>query len=150
MENILDELSFLDEIVAFGHTNILGTHQTTLEVTTENFLTKRGSCIIGINADKSIFMLNNKTKRAIQNEKQIFIELNAGPHSDMFWGLGNKDLTLDNKISIVFRKSGFISDRTGLILCSKASADLDREMMIYLQNPEHQINIRFYQRIEEI
>ena len=135
----------LDEVLAYGHPNVLGTHRTTLEITTEDFLTTQGNCIIGINASKSCADLTANLKNAIRKSgKSIEIELNAGPFQDNFLGKGHLDLELSNPISIVFRLSPFLSDRTVLIDCTKASFEIDRELVRYMQDPEHILFVRFY------
>lgn len=55
-------------IKARGHPNIKATHRTTIEVTKDNYLTGRGDCILGIDADKSLkdmkeFLDQNKKGR---------------------------------------------------------------------------------------
>ncbi|MHA2376118.1 MAG: DUF371 domain-containing protein [Candidatus Thorarchaeota archaeon] len=39
---------------ANGHQNIIGEHRTTVELTTESFLTKSGTCIVGVQANLSL------------------------------------------------------------------------------------------------
>ena len=41
-----------DIVYCRGHPLVLGSHPTTFEVTREDYLTKKGNCIIGIAADK--------------------------------------------------------------------------------------------------
>ncbi len=45
---------------------------------------------------------------------------------------------------MVFRRSDFISDRTIMIGCSKVSSEINRDLVIYMQDPSHQIQINFY------
>ena len=73
------ERILLDEIIAQGHPNVLGTHRTTIEITKENFLTKNGNCIIGVMSSKSVNDYSPKLKEAIQNGNKIEIEMVAGP-----------------------------------------------------------------------
>jgi hypothetical protein len=140
----MNKTCLLDEVIAEGHINVLGTHKTTLEVTKEDYLTKRGDCIIGINANKSVKDLSIKLKQTIQEGKQIRIVLKSGSFQDEFMGWGNPNLSLSNPVSIVFRKSNFISNRTILVNCSKASLDIKREIIDHLQDPAEQILIQFY------
>ena len=109
-----------------------------------DFLTKQGDCIIGINANKSVKDLNLKLKHEIQEGKQIRIVIKSGSYQDEFIGWGNPNLSLSNPVSMVFRKSNFISDRTILVNCSKASLDIKRELINHLQDPAEQILIQFY------
>ncbi len=139
------ERILLDEIIARGHPNVLGTHRTTIEITTEDFLTTNGNCIIGVLSSKSVNDYNPKLKEAIQNGNKINIEMIAGPFSENFIGVGHKDLILSNVVSMVFRLSEFISDRTALINCSKSSIELDRNFINYLKDPAHNLRVNFYQ-----
>lgn len=140
--------NILDKFEAFGHPNILGTHFTTFEFTTENFLTPRGNCIIGINATKSANDLSEKLKEYIKSGKKVGIFLRAGPYWDNIIGFGNSNLSLSNKISMVFRRSEFRSDRTVLIGCSKVSIEIDRNLITFLQDPSHKIQIFFYAPVQ--
>ncbi|QEE14939.1 DUF371 domain-containing protein [Promethearchaeum syntrophicum] len=138
------ERILLDELIARGHPNILGTHRTTIEITTEDFLTTNGNCIIGIMSSKSVKDYNPKLKEAIQNGKKIEIEMVAGPFKEIIVGVGHNELPLSNEISMVFRLSEFISDRTALINCSKSSIELDRNFINYLKNPSNKIIVQFF------
>ncbi|MFW9987484.1 MAG: DUF371 domain-containing protein, partial [Candidatus Odinarchaeota archaeon] len=109
----------LETISAYGHKNILCTHSTTIEITKEKNLTKKGNCIIGINASKACFDLDPILKKNIKKGNKIKIILKLGNLQDSFYGLGNKNLRLLDKKDMVFRKSRFICDRTVLIDCTK-------------------------------
>ena len=142
------ERILLDEIIARGHPNVLGNHRTTIEITTENFLTHNGNCIIGVMSSKSVNDYSLKLKESIQNGSKIEIEMVAGPFREKIIGIGHKDLTLSNEISMVFRLSEFISDRTALINCSKSSIELDRNFINYLKDPSHKLLVYFYQSVK--
>ena len=142
------ERILLDEIIARGHPNVLGTHRTTIEITKENFLTTNGNCIIGVMSSKSVNDYSPKLKELIQNGKEIEIEMIAGPFREIISGIGHKNLVLSNEISMVFRLSEFISDRTALIGCSKSSIELDRNFIKYLKNPSNKLLVHFYQLIK--
>ena len=142
------ERIFLEEIIAQGHPNVLGTHRTTIEITTEDFLTTNGNCIIGVMSSKSVNDYNPKLKEAIQNGSKIEIEMVTGPFRENITGVGHKDLTLSNTVSMVFRLSEFISDRTALIGCSKSSIELDRNFINYLKDPSHKLLVHFYQLVK--
>ncbi|MCK4287422.1 MAG: DUF371 domain-containing protein, partial [Candidatus Lokiarchaeota archaeon] len=60
-----------------------------------------------------------------------------------FYGFGNKELKLQDKSDMVFRKSDFICDRTVLINCSKSSNELSRELIDKLKNPERKLSLTF-------
>ena len=65
----------LDTIYAFGHENLLCTHNTTIELTKDNHLTKKGDCILGIRASKACTDLNEKLKKLINQGKKIKVTI---------------------------------------------------------------------------
>ena len=54
---------------AHGHPSILSSHPTTLEITTEPHLTKRGDCIIAVKAACGLQDLPSNIKNALSTEK---------------------------------------------------------------------------------
>jgi hypothetical protein len=50
------------ELTALGHKNVLATHKTTLEFTKDDYLTKKGDCILAINLDKIPKAMQGKIK----------------------------------------------------------------------------------------
>ena len=137
-------MTFLEKISAFGHENILCTHKTTIELTKDDYLSKKGDCILGIKASKACNELNIELKNyLIQEKAKIKVSIKAGGLIDSFYGLGNKNLTLQNKKDIVFRKSEFICDRTILIKCTKSSSDLNRKLINKLKSPDTKFYIIF-------
>ena len=134
----------LDYITALGHINVRGDHPTTLEITTEDFLTLKGNCIIGIKASKGCHLLNQDLKSIIQQGRNVGIFLKAGNNYDGFTGKGNPQLLLSNKISMVFRKSTFICDRTALIECTKYAGEINRDIIEWMRDPTHILDLFFY------
>ncbi|MFX1303309.1 MAG: DUF371 domain-containing protein [Promethearchaeota archaeon] len=128
---------------AYGHENIFGIHSTTIEVTKDKNLTKKGNCIIGVNATKACFDLSPKLKKNIKNGNKIKITLKIDDLQDSFYGFGSKELKLLDKDDIVFRKSNYICDRTILINCTKTSSELSRELIEKLKNPRNKLSIIF-------
>lgn len=136
---------FLEEIYAFGHENIRATHRSTLEVTTENYLTKRGDCIIGIKANKSAFSLNSKVKEFLKcSLSTLKIVIEVDEQSDSFVCHGSERLSFLSKTSLVFRKSKYIDDRTVGILCDKAASDIDRRIVTKLRDPSCKLVLKFF------
>ena len=122
-------MTILDTITAKGHSLIQCTHTTTIELTKDTYLTKNGTCILGIEASKACCDLNPLLKKKITDGEKIEVIVKAGDEFDSFFGFGNKNLTFLDKKDIVFRKSDFICDRTILIKCSKSSSELDRNFI---------------------
>jgi len=122
-------MTVIEQIYAFGHENILGTHRTTIELTKENSLSKRGNCIIGVNSSKACVDLSQELKNLIKNKEIIKVSIKIGGLIDFFYGEGNENLTLLDNKDMVFRKSDFICDRTILINCTKSSRELNRDIV---------------------
>ena len=136
-------MTILDTITAKGHPLIQCTHTTTIELTKDAYLTKNGTCILGIEASKACYDLNPLLKRKITDGEKITVIIKAGEIFDSFYGFGHKKLTLLNKKDIVFRKSDYICDRTILIKCSKSSSELDRNTIKKLTSSKEHFSIIF-------
>jgi len=133
----------LDTIYAFGHKNILCTHNTTIEITKDNYLTPKGNCILGIRASKACINLNTTLKEKIKQGKKIKVNITFNDMIDVFYGYGDPRLTLSSKDAVIFRKSDFICDRTILINCTKSSIDLDRNLIKSIKNQQKKFKISF-------
>ena len=64
-------LTIIERIYAWGHENILCTHNSTIEITKDKSLTKKGDCIIGVNASKACNDLTLEIKNQIRSGKKI-------------------------------------------------------------------------------
>ena len=133
----------LESITAKGHPLIQCTHTTTIELTKDTYLTKNGTCILGLEASKACYDLNQPLKKKIIDGEKITVIIKAGDVIDSFYGFGDKNLTFLSKKDIVFRKSDFICDRTILIKCSKSSSELDRNIIKNLTNSKERFSIIF-------
>ena len=126
----------IEEIEFYGHSNITGTHKSTLEITTEKHLTDKGDCIIGVNAKTACNTLNSKIKEEIQKDyNQITIELIVEEMKFKTKAMGSSKLSLSHKKDIVLRKSAFTCTRTLGINAENAAIDVPREMISKLRNP---------------
>ena len=64
---------------AQGHPDILSTHRTTLMTTKDKHLTKRGDCIVAVNAEKALLDLDDDIKEVARSgETVISLKLEAG------------------------------------------------------------------------
>ncbi|MFW9829439.1 MAG: DUF371 domain-containing protein [Candidatus Thorarchaeota archaeon] len=136
-------MTVLERIYAWGHENILCTHKTTIEITKDLDVTKKGNCILGINASKACYDLTGDLKKQIQLGRKLKVSLDVEGTHDFFYGFGYNDLKLLDRKNMVFRKSNFICNRTVLINCSKSSNELNRELIKLLKQPDKKIVITF-------
>ena len=118
--------------MAYGHPNVLATHRNTIEFTKEDFLTKEGDCILGVNADFSAEALREFVKECERDFVEV--EIRCGDFTEIIMGKLNKGFN-DNK-AIVIRKSNFVSERTLVTEADKAACDLNREMVDSIRKEE--------------
>jgi len=132
-----------ETITAYGHPNITATHATTLEITKEAELTRRGDCIIAVKADKAVADLNSKFKRAMKNANiTVLIAIEAGGICELIRAYGNPNLTFTHQTDLVIRKSNYTCNRTLAVKADKAAKDLSRELAQKLRNPKQKILIK--------
>jgi hypothetical protein len=131
-------------IKARGNKLIKATHKSTLEITKDNFLTKRGDCIIGINANYSVKDLPEDLKDHLLNEGKIKIVIKVDDLIDDIIAYGSKNLLLTNDRSIVIRKSNYIDDRTLAINSNKSAIDIDRKIIEELRKEKDMGFIIYY------
>jgi hypothetical protein len=116
-----------------GHPLVLGSHQTTFEVTRENHLTENGNCIIGITADKGCSELSSFFKRVIAHDDAILLtRLSCGGITVEVKSRGSTLFTLDHPTDIVWRRSSFVCGRTIGILSDHVAATLPKTLMANL------------------
>jgi len=125
-------------IYAYGHPQIKATHRTTFEVTKEDYVTERGDCIIGINADKSVKDLSDDFKNALRDPFAALVILlrTSSNNKEIVLATGAKNLILTHPSSIVVRKSQYIDERTLAINSNKAAINIDRNIIRQLQKGE--------------
>lgn len=132
----------VEVIHAFGHPNIRASHPTTIMVTKERQVTKRGDCIVAVDADKSVADLSAEFKSALrQPNAKLMVELEVDGLRGEITAFGSPELTLNHPNDLVIRKSEFTSDRTLAIKADKASGDLSKTVVEKLKNPERQITL---------
>jgi hypothetical protein len=131
-----------EQILAYGHENILAIHPTTLMFTKDKKLTKQGDCIIAVGADKAVLDLNSEFKQKLQNPNtKVNITIEIDGLTEQITAYGSAELDLNNNNDMVIRKSSFTSDRTLAVKADKAANDLPREFTKKLENPNQQIKI---------
>jgi hypothetical protein len=130
----------MERVTAWGHENVLSLHETTIEVTMEPHLTKRGDCIIGVGADMGLIDLSDDFKESARDENiKIKVTFSAGGVKVTVIGYGHPDLTFTHKTDMVIRKSDFICDRTLMINTDKSSAELDRKLINLLKDKNQKL-----------
>jgi hypothetical protein len=116
-----------------GHPNIRSTHKTTWQLTTENHLTPRGDCIIGINAPFGAGGLPKWLKNHIQSGGKLRIQIHCAGLNFEGTAEGHPDLELTDPVDMVFRRSEYTCARTVAIRSSFVARDLPMELVNALQ-----------------
>jgi len=120
---------------AYGHENVIGNHRTTVEITTEDFLTKQGTCIVGIRATQRLSDLSSKIKELVTLETtKIILIMEVDGIIEKISGTGGKGLTYTDSTSMVARTSSYQCNRTLMINADKAASDLSREFVNLLKD----------------
>ena len=127
---------------ARGHKNIQSTHKTTLEFTKEATLTKRGDCIIAVEATKAAADLPHEFKEAARKEgARITITIEAGELKETVKANGSPQLQFTHPTDLVVRKSSYVCSRTLAIGADKAASDFSRKLVEKLKDPNQVVKV---------
>jgi hypothetical protein len=120
-----------EEVVhARGHEHVSATHESTLEVTSDDYLTPAGDCILGIEADRVPTDFDAAFVTACQDRAAtITATLEVGDHAVTIEGAGHPDLSFENDRSLVCRTSEYVDDRTVMVAADAAAADVPRSIV---------------------
>ena len=131
-----------ETIIAYGHENVLATNRTTLEITKDQHLTKKGDCVVAVSADKALSDLDLRFKKNLrQDNANLTIQIEAGDACETVHAFGSSRLILLHPTDIVVRKSDYISDRTLAVKADKAAIDLSDKIVKRLMDPKQKVRI---------
>lgn len=121
----------MDEVIrAVGHGNVTARHASTFEVTTEDYLTPAGDCILGTSADRAPADFAPEYTAACRDRgTTISATIEAAGLTETVTGRGHPDFTFASDTSAVFRTSDYVDDRTVMIDATAAARDLDRALV---------------------
>lgn len=120
----------VDRIVFTGHPMVLATHPTTIEITKEHHLSRKGDCIVGVSADKGLPELLPRVRKALRTDgSSIALRMTVGGEVFMVKASGDSRLSLSHPTELVVRKSEFLSNRTLAIRSSAAAKDIPRTLV---------------------
>lgn len=135
----------MKRIVSFqanGHKNIRSKHKTTLMTTVDTEISTRGDCIIAVGAEIGLYQMPEEIKKlARYADTTITFVLETNNHRFITVGKGHPDLTYEDPIDIVARKSTYICGRTLMINSDKASIDLPKDLVDELRDPKTVVTI---------
>ncbi|TFH10968.1 MAG: DUF371 domain-containing protein [Candidatus Thorarchaeota archaeon] len=126
---------------AYGHDNVIGEHKTTVEITTEDDLTKQGTCIVGVQATQKLSELSSEIREMVTSETtKIVLLMEVAGIKEQVSGTGGNGLTYSDSTSMVARTSSFQCGRTLMIHADKAATDLSREFVSLLRKDGIEMN----------
>jgi len=135
-------LRIVEVVYARGHENVLSTHKTTLEITKEGMLTRRGDCVIAVCATKGAEDLSPRFKEAAGREgAKITVMIEADGVTEVVRARGDSRLSFTHPTDLVVRRSGYVCGRTVAVGADKAAWDLSRRLVEKMQNPHQKIKI---------
>ncbi len=83
-------------------------------------------------------------RAALRAGRDFILQVRVDDMVEEIAGKGHPDLTLDDEHEMVFRKSAFVSGRTVLVSCDKASADLSEMFRALLAREGVEIRVSLY------
>jgi hypothetical protein len=120
---------------AFGHENVTGKHKTTVEITSEDFLTRQGTCIVAVRATQTLSMLDSAIKRISRLETtKVVLVMEVRGIIEQITGTGGSGLTYTDSVSMVARTSSYQCGRTLMIHADKAASDLSDDFVKCLRD----------------
>ncbi|QDX39684.1 DUF371 domain-containing protein [Salarchaeum sp. JOR-1] len=124
----------MEEVVhARGHENVSAEHASTFEVTTDDYLTPAGDCILAIDADRAPSDFSREFVDACQDtDSTITVVLETPDERVTITGSGHPDLAFENQRGHVGRTSTYVDDRTIMVDADAAAADLPRDFVTSL------------------
>lgn len=118
---------------AAGHKNVTAEHTSTLELTSDDWLTPAGDCILAVDADVVPESFDDEFVSACQSrEATITAEFSVDGHEQIVTGRGHPELTFESDRSMVIRTSDYVDDRTVAVGADTAAAGIDREIVAEL------------------
>ena len=129
-------------ITARGHELVTLRHLTTIEVTKDNDMTRRGDCILAVGASASASELSAELKALLRTGARLIVTVECAGIRDVVEATGSKEMMFRDRTSIVVRRSSYVDGRTIGILSSKAAKDINRDLVRQLARPNNSVSIR--------
>lgn len=125
-----------EEIPFAGHPLVRAMHGRTMEITTDEHLTLRGDCIIGVGAAKGVAQLSPSLKRALRSDaSRVRFTVLAPGGAFSFSARGSDHLSFESPTDVVIRMSDFVCGRTLAIHADASAREIPRELLRTLKSP---------------
>ncbi len=128
-----DADKYTEVIHATGHEHVSAAHASTFEITTDDYLTPAGDCILAIDADRAPADFDPEFVAACRDaDATITVTVEVDGHRESVTGRGHPNLEFTNERSAVGRTSDYVDDRTIVVGASFAAEGFDRELVAAL------------------
>jgi len=141
-----DDGPLVEVVRAVGHEHVTAEHASTVELTTDDWLTPAGDCIVGVEADRTPRDFSAAFREACRDADATItatfavgepgaadVDVDAPAYLDEIAGRGDPDLRLLDDRSMVGRTSEYTDDeRTIFVDADGAAADLDGDLVAAL------------------
>ena len=115
---------------AVGHEHVTAQHTSTLELTSDDWLTPAGDCIVGLEATAVPADFDDAFVEACRSPgAELTATLRVDGDEQVIEGRGDPALTFEDDRSMVLRTSEYVDDRTVMIDADTAAAGLDRDIV---------------------
>jgi len=119
---------------ASGHEHVSAEHASTFEVTSDDWLTPAGDCILAVEADTTPADVPRSFVEACRSRAAtITAEFRAADATETVTGHGHSDLSYECDRSMVGRTSDHVDERTIMIGADTAAAEFDRRLVTALE-----------------
>jgi len=132
--------SLVEVVRATGHEHVSAEHASTVEITTDDWLTPAGDCIVGVEADRAPSDFAPAFREACRDadatvEATFLVDDGEETLRETVTGRGDPDLALVDDRSMVGRTSDYTDDeRTIFVDADAAAGDLDRNLVAALSD----------------
>ena len=128
-----DDPDMEERVRATGHGNVSAEHASTFEVTSDDWLTPAGDCILAVEADRTPADFDDEFVAACRShDATVTATLRVEGREQTIEGSGHPELTFESDRSLVGRTSDYVDDRTVLVGADAAAADVDRDVVAAL------------------
>jgi hypothetical protein len=127
--------ALVETVRARGHEHVTGEHGSTWELTSDDWLTPAGDCILGVEADRTPADFDDAFVAACRDPDATVtatLRVAGADREAVVTGRGHPELSFENDRSLVARTSTYVDDRTVLVDADAAAADLDRDLVAAL------------------
>ena len=126
-------MSRTQTVRARGHEHVTAEHASTWELTSDDWLTPAGDCILAVEADTTPADFDSEfVERCQSRDATVEATLRAGGREQVVTGSGHPDLTFESDRSLVARTSAYVDDRTVMVNADTAAVGFGSDIVAAL------------------